>query len=262
MKSNVQKTIVINGATGGIGSAIAKKLAQQGYSLALIGRNADKLSGLKNEIKPFLKDNQVEVFVLPELKKEHVEYTVNSIIQKFKDIYAFINSAGYVKHGKILDVSDEHWSDLFNISLMSNIWFISLLSPTMIKSKKGRIIFINGIFSKEPSPDCIINSTFTGAIRNFSKSLSKDLGQHNLTVNIINPGPTDTALWKNVVKKFALKQEVSPAELSKKFAAGIPLQRIAHPEDIANCAAYLCSPEAEYINGASFTIDGGLTSSC
>jgi NAD(P)-dependent dehydrogenase (short-subunit alcohol dehydrogenase family) len=262
MTGNEHKTIVINGATGGIGTTIAKELAKQGYSLALVGRNIQKLSSLKDELLLLSQIGNIKIFEVPELKKELFDFTINKILKECVNIYAYINSAGYVQQGGILEVSDENWSDLFILSLMSNIWFISGLSKNMIEKKDGRVIFINGVFSIEPSPDFIINSTLTGAIRNFSKALSKDFGRFNVTVNTINPGATDTVLWEGILKKLSSKFNISQTELSKKSTSEIPLNRIATPQDVANCVSYLCSKEASYVNGIGFTLDGGFTSSC
>jgi NAD(P)-dependent dehydrogenase (short-subunit alcohol dehydrogenase family) len=262
MTGNEHKTIVINGVTGGIGAAIARKLAQQGYSLALVGRDSQKLSHLKTDLLGLTGKNSIEIFVVSALKKELVDYAASEILKKYTSVYAYINSAGYVKQGSIFEVSDENWSDLFKLSLMSNIWFVSGLAKNMIEKKEGRIIFINGVFSIEPSPDFIINSTLTGAIRNLAKALSKDLGQYKVTVNTINPGATDTALWEGIVTTLSSKLDITGEEFNKKSVSAIPLNRIATPLDVANCVAYLCSKEADYINGAGFTLDGGFTASC
>ena len=261
MSENKQKTIVINGATGGIGRAIAQKLAKQGYALTLVGRDADKLTSVKQELHA-LGNNNISTFAFSHVGKEAIFAVAQKILQEREGVYAYINSAGYVKQCGVLEVSDKDWEDLFKISLMSNIWFISALAENMMKNNEGRIILVNGVFSVEPSPDVIINSTLTGAVRNFAKALSKDFGRHKITVNTINPSATDTILWKNIVTTLASKLGISEEEMHEKSTAGIPLNRIATPEDVANCAAYLCSKEAAFINGVGLILDGGMTASC
>lgn len=262
MINTSHKIIVINGASGGIGSAVAQKLAEQGYHLFLLGRSYEKLTALQQKIFNDTGNKEINILVITDFSKKSIVNTANKIISNNKKIYAYINCAGFVKHGGIFQASENDWHDIINLSLMSNIWFISTLAQEMITAKEGRIIFINGIFSIEPQPDFIVNSVVTGAIRNLSKALAKYLGEYNITVNCINPGATNTTLWENIVENLSGTHQISVEDINKNTITAIPLHRIAEPSDVSNCALYLCSDAAQYINGANITLDGGYTGSC
>jgi NAD(P)-dependent dehydrogenase (short-subunit alcohol dehydrogenase family) len=260
MKDSKEQFAVINGAYGGMGEAIAKKLAENGHSLILLGRNKKKLQDTQSKLQDVLHKNRRIVCYEVDVTNNIGMNAASQDVEK-NDYYVevMVNAVGVVPIGSIQDVSEDHWENAIQTSLMSAIRLIKNFSPLMMKNKSGKIVLINGVLSRQPDPNLIISSTITGAINNFAKALSRDIGRHNIRVNTINPGATATPLWEGLVKDLACSYQVTEETITSQAKAQTPLGRIANVRDIANAVGFLCGENSEFINGAFITIDGGAS---
>jgi 3-oxoacyl-[acyl-carrier protein] reductase len=260
MKDKNEQFAVINGAYGGMGSAIARNLAESGYSLILLGRNHDKLLSCQRRLQDQLHENCCIVCYEVDVKNnQSVANAALSAMQNNYHIDVLVNSVGIVPIGNIQNVTEEHWENAIQTSLMSAIRLVKNFSPLMVRNRTGKIVLINGVLSRQPEPNLIISSTITGAINNFAKALSRDMGQHNIRVNTINPGATTTPLWDSVIKDLANTYQVAEETIAEQAKAQVPLGRIANVKDIANAVSFLCHENSHFINGAFITIDGGAS---
>ena len=256
-KENIMKKYfaVINGSTGGIGSAIAKHMANH-FNLILLGRDKKSLQNLSEEIKNIIPDTIVQYYMVDMLEPKTLAIAALAIEQQNIAIRALVNSVGVVPVGSLLDVDDKQWGDTFQIGFMSAVHLIKNFTPLMQKDG-GSIVIVNGVLAIQPEANFIISSSVTGALRNFAKAISKDLSRYRIRVNTILPGGTLTSLWHEITYELGKKLNLTADELSQNIASNNPLRRLAEPSDIAHAANFLCSEAAAYINGAFLTIDGG-----
>jgi len=250
------KVVAVIGAYGGMGKAVSNKLYQEGYNLALIGRSSKKLEDLKNQF-PIKDDKKVTTHTLDLSENDFIPTVIQDVYDKHNYIETVVNAAGRVVPGPILNLEINDWQDALQTNFLGMVQIVTLFAERMVKRKEGHIILINGVLALEPDPNMLINSTLTGAVNNFAKAISKDLGKNGVRINVLNPGATDTPLWDLLYKQFGLEGTKTKNEFLAQIAQGIPLNRLASPQDIANIISFLCSPRAKYLNGAFLTVDGG-----
>ncbi|MBQ8615430.1 MAG: SDR family oxidoreductase [Clostridia bacterium] len=236
------KTILISGASGGIGSEIAKTLAKKNNNLVLIyNKNKPKIEKLK-------KHCSVELFQCDLTNTEQIKIMIEKIIKKHKKIDVLINCAGISKFQQIQDTSDDDYYEIFDNNLKSTIMLTSAVSKHMISEKKGNIVNISSMWGVVGSSMESLYSASKGAINTFSLSLAKELGPSNINVNAICPGLIDTKMNKSLSK-----------ETIQEIVENTPIGRIGKPKDVASLVEFLVSEKASFITGQIITIDGGFT---
>lgn len=237
------KNILLTGASGGIGYAIARKFLENSDARMILQYNthAQKIESLKEEfpyrIDSYKADLSYEKSVVEFLKKIDSEYKKLDII---------IHSAGIsvvdtINHTKVEDISK-----IINVNLKSPILITQKLVGKMIEKKSGVIIFISSMWGITGSSCESVYSATKGGIIAFSNSLSKELGPSNIRVNSVSPGFINTVMNDNI--------KVEDRDL---FVSEIPLLRAGEATDVSNAIYFLCSDEASYISGANLRVDGG-----
>ncbi len=246
---------IIHGASGGIGSAIAKKLLPD-FDLFLLGRNLQLLQQLRDELQIYRPKANIECYPLDITEMQDYIALANNLKEKKYYVAALVNCIGVVPIGTITEVKEEDWEMTFQVSFMSAVRFIKALAPLMYH-KGGSIVLVNGVLALQPDPNLIISSSITGALRNLAKGLSKDLIQYGVRVNSVYPGATKTKLWRLIAEDFGKKLKMGAEQFTANVALSNPMKDLANPDDIANMVHYFCSAEARYINGSTVVIDGG-----
>ncbi len=237
------KNILLTGASGGIGYAIARKFLENSDARMILQYNthAQKIESLKEEfpyrIDSYKADLSDEKSVVEFLKKIDSDYKRLDII---------IHSAGIsvvdtINHTKVEDISK-----IINVNLKSPVLITQKLVGKMIEKKSGVIIFISSMWGITGSSCESVYSATKGGIIAFSNSLSKELGPSNIRVNSVSPGFINTAMNDNI--------KVEDRDL---FVSEIPLLRAGEATDVSNAIYFLCSDEASYISGANLRVDGG-----
>lgn len=237
------KNILLTGASGGIGYAIARKFLENSDARMILQYNthSQKIESLKEEfpyrIDSYKADLSDEKSVVEFLKKIDSEYKKLDII---------IHSAGIsvvdtINHTKVEDISK-----IINVNLKSPILITQKLVGKMIEKKSGVIIFISSMWGITGSSCESVYSATKGGIIAFSNSLSKELGPSNIRVNSVSPGFINTAMNDNI--------KIEDRDL---FVSEIPLLRAGEATDVSNAIYFLCSDEASYISGANLRVDGG-----
>jgi 3-oxoacyl-[acyl-carrier protein] reductase len=256
----IGKSALVCGATQGIGKAVAIQLAKNGADIILVARNEEKLRAVRNElmdIQPGSYEYIVADFSNPtDLKQAIVEFLTQG-----KVINILINNTGGPKGGAIKDAQPDEFLAAFNQHLICNHILAQALYPGMIESGYGRIINIISTSVKQPLPNLGVSNTIRGAVANWSKTLSNELGQYGITVNNVLPGATNTIRLQAIANAKSETTGESVESIFKEMASEVPMKRIAQPEEIANAVAFLASPEASYINGINVPVDGGRTKS-
>ncbi|MEQ8625300.1 MAG: SDR family oxidoreductase [Vicingaceae bacterium] len=251
------KTALVCGSTAGIGKAIAKELAEMGAHLILMARNEEKLKVAIAEMDN--SDGQEHSYVVADFSNvDSVKKAVSSIQ---KQVNILINNTGGPPGGPIVDAQLDEFTAAFQMHLMCNHAIVQGVKQGMIDSGYGRIINIISTSVKIPLNGLGVSNTIRGAVANWSKTLSNELGVHGITVNNVLPGATATERLSSIVANKAKKTGKSEEEALQGMEAQVPMKRVAQPEEVAAAAAFLASPAASYINGINVPVDGGRTGS-
>jgi 3-oxoacyl-[acyl-carrier protein] reductase len=251
------KNAVICGSTQGIGLAIAEELALLGANCTLIARNEESLKLAVQHLDIVLRQ-QHNYLVADFSKPEEVRSVIESYVQNHQ-VHILINNTGGPPQGTIVDATEEAFLNAFNQHLICNHILTKAVIPSMKSEQFGRIINIISISVKTPLKNLGVSNTIRWAVASWSKTMANELGQFNITVNNILPGFTKTGRIQSMISTNAAKLNVSEDEIQKEMEKDIPMKRFAEPEEIASVAAFLASPAASYVNGASIVVDGGKT---
>ena len=163
--------------------------------------------------------------------------------------------------GGFLSITDEDWAATMNLNLMAAVRMTRAVLPSMIAAGGGAIVTMSSVNAFLPDPAVLDYSAAKAAVANFSKSLSKEVAQHNIRVNTVSPGPVSTALWLGeggVAQTVAGATGGDPAAVAQQAAADAATGRFTTPEEVADLMLFLASARAGNVTGADFTIDGGL----
>lgn len=233
------KVVLITGATGGIGGAIAKNMKQAGAKVVVSGRNIAKL---ESEFD----DSYIKIPADLAEEGAAVELVMNTIEQAGK-IDIVINNAGITKDTLIMRMTDEQFDDVINTNLRSCFKMCRAVIMPMMKQRFGRIINMASIIGVIGGPGQANYAASKGGMIAMTKSIAAEVGSRGITANCIAPGFIKTPMT-----------DVLSDELKKTYLAQIPAGRFGEPEDIANACVFLASDEASYINGQTLHINGGM----
>jgi 3-oxoacyl-[acyl-carrier protein] reductase len=238
------KNALVTGATGGIGGAIARKLHAQGATVAISGRQVDKLEALAAELK-------VRVFVVPcDLAiKEQVAGLIDAATKVLGRVDILVNNAGLTKDNLFMVMKDEQWDDVIAVNLTSTFMLMRAASRAMVRAKTGygRIINISSVSGIIGNPGQGNYAASKAGMIGMTKSLAREVAARGITANCIAPGFISTPMTEALnEKQTAMIKEQ------------IPAQKFGTPDDIASAALYLASTEAAYMTGQTLHVNGGM----
>lgn len=236
------KKVLVTGASGGIGKAIAIELSSNGADLCLTGRNKSELESLQKLI-----GGNCEIIISDLSKSEGIDELANSAQEKMGQIDILINNAGITRDNLFMRMSEEDWNEVINVNLNSIFKLTKQLIKGMIKRRYGRIINITSVIGVAGGAGQSNYSASKAGIIAMSKSLAQEVGSRSVTVNSIAPGFIETNMT---------------AELSddrkEEILHSISLGRLGKPDDIAGAVCFLASDKASYITGQTIHINGGM----
>lgn len=250
-----ERVALISGGSGGIGKEIALAFANENIRVILLSRNEDKFKKTVAEIEE--QSGEAEYITGDVCKISDILKAVQIIRSKYKKLDILVNCAGGGPVGGIQKITDEEWLRNINLKQLGYIRLTRETLPLLISSGKGNII---GVFGKQPSRDFVVGSVTNAALMAFTKAVADDIAEYNIRVNAINPGATNTELWKETLRELATDSKLSPKEINHNIAELSPMHRIAETKDIANLATFLISDKAEFITGISINVGGGTYS--
>jgi 3-oxoacyl-[acyl-carrier protein] reductase len=255
------KNIFISGSTNGIGWESAKLFAENGGNLTLVARNKSRLLKRCQELPN--NGNQKHNYIVADFgNPENLEKTINKfVLDKSINYDILINNTGGPPSGTLEKASTEALISAFNQHLISFHKILGCLLEGMKSRETGSIINIISTSVKQPLNGLGVSNTIRGAVANWAKTLANELGPHNITVNNILPGATNTGRLKEIIKNKAQKLNLQESIIEKQMADQVPLKRIAEPIEVANAVVFLASDKASYISGVNLPVDGGRTKS-
>jgi 3-oxoacyl-[acyl-carrier protein] reductase len=243
---NLNKTAVITGASGGIGSSIAKRMNILGYNLVLnYNSNSESLKALVETFENA--EVETRIFQADISKFDEAEALMKDAINNFGTIDVLVNNAGITRDKILTMMSEDDFNDVININLSGTFNCIKHVCKKMIKQKSGRIINISSVIGLIGNIGQVNYAASKAGIIGMTKSTAKELARKKITCNAIAPGFIQTKMTDAMTDDA--KQEI---------VKNIPLKRLGNPEDIADLVEFLASEKASYITGQVISVDGGL----
>ncbi len=242
----MNKTVLITGASGGIGSALCREFAENGYDIILhYFSKEEKAEALAKELRSAY-GGRVQT-VKADLRKEEDVKRLAEKALSFGEVDVLINNAGTAYFSLFQLADDNKVKELFDLNLMSAMSLTKEILPCMIKNHRGRIINISSMWGLCGASCEVHYSASKAAIIGFTKALAKEAGPSDITVNCIAPGFIDTEMNANIDEESA-----------REIVSSTPLCRKGKPEDISPLAVFLASDKASFITGQVIAVDGGL----
>jgi len=234
---------LVTGASRGIGKAIAEQLAAQGATV--IG-TATSDGGAEN-ITAYLTSAGGKGMCLNVTDVDSIAAVMKAITDDFGPVSILVNNAGITKDNLLMMMKEDQWNDIIETNLTSVYRLSKAVVRTMMKKRKGRIINIASVVGLTGNPGQTNYSATKAGMLGFTKSLAREIGSRNITVNCVAPGFIDTDMTREL-----------PEEQREALIKQIPLSRLGDPADIAAAVTFLAGPAAAYITGETINVNGGM----
>ena len=238
-----QRIALMTGASRGIGQAIAKRLANEGY-LVIGTATSEKGAATVND---YLQELGGAGRVLNVQDTEQINQLFDSIEKEFGNVQVLVNNAGITEDGLLMRMDDNAWERVLDVNLTSVFRTSKRAIKGMMKARQGRIINITSVVAAMGNAGQTNYTASKAGIEGFTRSLAREIGSRQITVNCVAPGFIDTDMTKDLDE--ALIQSMLNA---------VPLARLGKPEDIAAAVNFLASEEAGYITGTVLDVNGGM----
>ena len=250
------KRALVCGSSQGMGRAIAEELARCGANITLFARNEDRLqevlAGLEGEGHDYLVADFNSLQAVLDAAAKGLTKGAYHIL---------INNTGGPSPGPLAKADIAQFNEAVSRHLHVSHSLMQLVLPGMQQAAYGRIVNIISTSVKVPIPNLGVSNTVRGAMASWAKTLATELGEHGITVNNILPGFINTARIDSLISGKSKNSGKSQEEVRAEMEMSIPARRFGEPDEIADYAAFLCSPSGAYINGTSLRVDGGRTGS-
>jgi len=243
------KVSLVTGASRGMGKAIALKLASLGSKVAVnyVAIEASNEVDADNLVESIIRLGREAMSVEADIRdSEAVQAMIEQVADKWSKIDILVNNAGINRDTLLLRMSDDAWDDVMNTNLRGAYLCTKFALRSMMRQQWGRIINISSVTGIVGNTGQSNYAASKGGLIAFTKSVAREMGSRNITVNAVAPGFIITGMTDKL-----------PSERKEAILAMIPLQRFGQPEDVAELVAFLASERAGYITGQAITIDGG-----
>ena len=235
------KKVLITGATGGIGQSLVKKFFDNGSVILATGTREEKLNNLKKEFKNI----EIEKFKLDE--HQNIESFIDIAYKKLNGLDILVNNAGINLDNISIRLTEENWKKVLDINLTATFLMCKFAIKKMLKNKSGKIINITSIVGHTGNLGQANYSASKAGIVAFSKSLAIEYAKKNININCVSPGFIKTEMTDKINDEF-----------KKMLINKIPSGDLGTGDDVSNCVAFLASDMANYINGETIHVNGGM----
>ncbi len=241
---------IVTGAGSGFGRAIAESLLAEGARVLAVARTDKVLGEFQQQVGPNLKILAGDI-TQPAVQQEVLKIADNEFISG-----ALVNAGGPPAKA-FMETELDEWDEAYRSLLRWKVAFTQQLTSRMLKQQYGRILFIESVSVKQPVDNLVLSNSLRAAVVGFVKSLSKDVAQQGITLNVMAPGYHNTLAMKRLFDKKAALQNISADEARKAFEQLIPVGKLGEAADLAVLATWLLSPLSCYATGQTFSHDGG-----
>lgn len=246
------RTVVVTGGAGGIGSATCARFAAEGAAVAVCDRDlaaAERVAASLSEHGATAMPVHCDITV-----GDSVDSAVRSVEASLGPIDVLVNNAGWDVFKPFVKTVPEDWARLIAVNLTGALHMHRAVLPLMAARKSGRIVNIASDAARVGSSGEAVYAACKGGLVSFSKTIAREHARHGITVNVVCPGPTDTALFAEYREGAG-----NPEKLMEAFTRSIPLGRIGQPADLPGAILYFASDDAAYVTGQVLSVSGGLT---
>eukprot|EP01037_Dinobryon_pediforme_P011826 gene11826-biopygen7190 len=246
------KTVIVTGGGGGIGGATSRRFAEEGAKVAVFDMNLEAAQKVAEGIQAA--GGVAQAFQCDITQRTQVDAAVAAAEAALGPIDVLVNNAGWDVFKPFTKTVPAEWDKLIAINLTGALHMLHAVLPGMAERKTGRIVNIASDAARGGSSGEAVYSACKGGLVALSKTLAREHARQNITVNVVCPGPTDTALLAGVAEGAR-----DPAKLLEAFRSAIPLGRLGQPDDLASAIAFFGSDDAGFITGQVISVSGGLT---
>ena len=246
------RVAVVTGGGGGIGGATCGRLAREGAQVAVFDRDIASAQRVAQRI--VADGGQAQALQCDITDRASVDAAVAHVLSGMGGIDVLVNNAGWDVFLPFTKTVPEQWERLIAVNLTGALHMHHAVLPGMVERKSGRIVNIASDAARVGSSGEAVYAACKGGLVALSKTLAREHARHNITVNVVCPGPTDTALFADYKKGAG-----NPEKLEEAFRRSIPLGRIGLPEDLPGAIAFFASDDAAFVTGQVLSVSGGLT---
>jgi 2-hydroxycyclohexanecarboxyl-CoA dehydrogenase len=252
MRNLNDKTVIVTGGGGGIGSATCRRFAEEGARVAVFDMNLDAAQAVVDAITAA--GGTARAYRCDITDRAAVDAAVAATEADLGPVAVLVNNAGWDVFKPFLKTVPAEWERLIAINLTGALHMLHAVLPGMTERKAGRIVNVASDAARGGSSGEAVYSACKGGLVALSKTLAREHARQGITVNVVCPGPTDTALLAGVAEGAR-----DPAKLIEAFRSAIPLGRLGQPDDLASAIAFFGSDDAGFITGQVISVSGGLT---
>jgi NAD(P)-dependent dehydrogenase (short-subunit alcohol dehydrogenase family) len=245
-----ERVVLVTGAASGIGAATARRLSDEGASLALVDVDERGLAEVAKELHDALP------LVADVSRPEQVQAAVSATVTRFARIDVLVSNAGIDAPGKVTDVEPAEWNRFISVNLSSIYLCAKYVIPLMQRQGAGAIVHTASQLGLVGYPSFAAYNAAKGGIVNLTRNMAVDYAVDNIRVNAVCPGPIDTPL---VARNLAPLAEEEREGAYRNLRELVPLARLGRAEEIAACIAFLASDDASFVTGSLLVADGGYT---
>ncbi|ATA56764.1 2-hydroxycyclohexanecarboxyl-CoA dehydrogenase [Variovorax boronicumulans] len=246
------KTVIVTGGGGGIGGATSRRFAQDGARVAVFDMNLEAAEAVAAQIRA--DGGQAQAFRCDITDRPGVDAAVAAVVARFGPVDVLVNNAGWDVFKPFTKTEPAQWDKLIAINLTGALHMHHAVLPGMAARKAGRIVNIASDAARVGSSGEAVYAACKGGLVAFSKTIAREHARHGITVNVVCPGPTDTALFAEYKEGAG-----NPEKLMEAFTRSIPLGRIGQPNDLPGAILFFASDDAAFVTGQVLSVSGGLT---
>lgn len=251
------KSVIVTGASQGLGKAIATEFAREGAKVFISSRNEEKLQAAVADIKQVVGHANVQYVVCDAKEDDHIKTLIQTVVKEHDTVDVLINNAGGPPAGPFLEMTDENWYEAFEQNLLSVVRTTKYALPYMKAQKSGRIVNITSSSIQQSIDNLILSNTMRPGVLGLTNSLAQEFAGDNILVNTVGPGKVETGRIVELNEQAAKAKGIPYDEMREADIAQIPSGRYGEPEEFAKAVVFLASFANTYITGQSLIVDGG-----
>lgn len=239
------RVALVTGASQGIGSAVAARLAKDGFALALVARRAEVLAEVAAPLRA--SGATVEVYPCDVGDASAAAAAVESVVGRFGRLDALVNNAGVARDALLVRMTPEQWREVLRVNLDGAFHFVRAVAPIMMRARGGRIVNVTSVIGQIGNAGQANYAASKAGLIGLTMSVARELAGRGVTCNAVAPGFIDTAMTRGL-----------PETAVKELMDRIPMRRLGSGDDVAGVVAFLLGEEAAYLTGQVINVDGGM----